>query len=210
MEATKMIQDEPSSRSARPQKLERTATYVSFEDARDTEMGHHGASARASKIVAMASILILGGVIPLAGALLSQFGFGFRPCHFCLLQRYPYVVVIAAGVLSLLVARGGVPWRLLVAVAIYALLVTATLGLIHTGIEGKWLTYTGGCVAQTPADASLEALRAAIASAPLVACDQATAVILGLSMATWNVLWALFVVLLIGLQYRFEWRRYVG
>ena len=161
-------------------------------------------------IVAMASILILGGVIPLAGALLSQYGFGFKPCHFCLLQRYPYVVVIAAGVASLLVTRGGLRWRFLIAIAILGVLSTATLGLIHTGIETKFLTYTGGCVAQTPADGSLEALRAAIAHAPIVACDEATAIFLGLSMAPWNVLWASFVLVLIGLQYRFDWRRYVN
>jgi disulfide bond formation protein DsbB len=160
------------------------------------------------KIECMASILILGGVIPLAGALLSQYGFGFHPCHFCLLQRYPYLVVIAAGVLSLLVVRGGLRWRVLVALAIIALLTTATLGLIHTGIETKFLAYTGGCVAQPVADGSLEALRAAIAAAPLVACDQATAVLFGISMATWNVLWAGFVLLLVALQYRFDWRRY--
>ncbi|MFZ4541866.1 MAG: disulfide bond formation protein B [Rickettsiales bacterium] len=160
------------------------------------------------KIVAMASILILGGVIPLAGALISQYSFGFKPCHFCLLQRYPYLIVIAAGALSLLVTRGNLKWRALVAIAIYALLTTATLGLIHTGIEDKFLTYTGGCVAQAPTDGSLEALRAAIANAPIVACDQATAIFLGLSMATWNVLWAMFVIILIAAQYRFDWRRY--
>ncbi len=161
-------------------------------------------------IESMASILILGGVIPLAIALVSQFGFGFRPCHFCLLQRYPYTIVIAAGALSLLVARGGLKWRVLIAIGIYALLATAALGIIHTGIEEQLLTYTGGCVAQAPADGSLEALRATIAAAPLVACDQATAVFLGISMATWNVLWAGFVLILIALQYRFDRRRYVS
>lgn len=160
------------------------------------------------KIVAMASILILGGVLPLAGALVSQYGFGFHPCHFCLLQRYPYLVVIAAGLLSLLVPRGGARWRILVALGIYGLLVTGTLGLIHTGIEHKFLTYTGSCVAQPTADGSLEALRAAIAHAPLVSCDEATAVFLGLSMATWNTLWAGFVILLIILPYRCDRGRY--
>lgn len=162
------------------------------------------------KIIAMASILILGGVIPLAEALVSQYGFGYRPCHFCLLQRYPYVVLIALGVLSLLVTRGSLPWRFLVALSIFAVLSTGTLGVIHTGIELKWLNYVGGCVAQSPADGSLEALRAAIAAAPQVACDAATFVFLGLSMATWNVLWAGFVLVLIGLQYRFDWRRYAA
>jgi len=162
------------------------------------------------KIIAMASILILGGAIPLLGALLAQFGFGFHPCHFCLLQRYPYMLVIACGVLSLLVARGETLWRVLVAMAILATFSTAILGIIHSGIERQWLAYTGGCVAQAPADGSLEALRAAIASAPQVACDQASAVFFGLSMAGWNVLWAGCVLLLIGLQYRVDWRRYVG
>lgn len=208
MEATKMIQDEPSSRSARPQKLERTRQYVSFKDAHDAEMGHHEASARSSKIVAMASILILGGVIPLAGALLAQVGLGLHPCHFCLLQRYPYGLVIAAGVLSLLVTRGGLKWRFLVALGILGLLATATLGLIHTGIEMKWIVYTGGCVAQSPVDGSLEALRAAISAAPQVACDEASAVFFGLSMATWNVIWASFVLVLVALQYRCDRRRY--
>lgn len=158
------------------------------------------------KIIAMASILILGGVIPLAGALLAQLGLGLHPCHFCLLQRYPYGIVIAAGVLSLLVTRGGLTWHFLLAIGILGLLATATLGLIHTGIEMKWLVYTGGCVAQAPVDGSLEALRATIAAAPQVACDEAAAMFFGLSMATWNVIWASFTLLLVALQYRYDTR----
>lgn len=161
-----------------------------------------------NKIVAMASILILGGVLPLAGALVSQYGFGLRPCHFCLLQRYPYLVVIAMGALSLLVTRGTLVWRVLVALGIYALLATATLGIIHTSIEQQWLAYSGGCVADAPADGSIEALRNAILNAPLVPCNEVAASFLGLSMATWNVIWAGLVIILIALQYRFESRRY--
>lgn len=160
------------------------------------------------KIESMASILILGGVLPLTIALMSQKLLGLHPCHFCLLQRYPYLVVIAMGALSLLVKRGDMAWRICIALGIYALLMTAGLGLIHTGIEEQWLAYTGGCVAQTPADGSLEALRQSIAHAPLVACDQKAAVILGLSMATWNVLWALFVLALTAGQYHHDRVRY--
>lgn len=156
----------------------------------------------------MASLLILGGALPLAGALISQYGFNFAPCHFCLLQRYPYLVVIAAGILSLLVQRDSLRWRALIALAIYALLATATLGFIHTGIEQHWIAYAGGCAGQTPTDGSLEALRAAITAAPLVSCSEATAVFLTLSMATWNVIWACFMIFLIALHYhRFNRRR---
>ena len=160
------------------------------------------------KIVAMASILMLGAALPLMGAIIAQFGFGLAPCHFCLLQRYPYLVVFAAGGLSLLVERGGLRWRFCVAIGIMGLLVTGTLGVIHSGIESGWIHYTGGCVAASTADHSIDALRASIASAPLVACDQPMVEFLGLTMASWNALWAAFVIFLIALQYRFDKRRY--
>lgn len=156
----------------------------------------------------MASILILGGVLPLSGAIIAQYGFGYHPCHFCILERWPYVLVILTGVLSLMAERGGLLWRVLVAIGVYALLVTAVLGLVHTGIEDKLLTYTGGCVAQKSADTSIEALRAALETAPIVACDAVTLSFLGLSMATWNSLWAFVVIALIYAQMSFERRRY--
>lgn len=155
-------------------------------------------------IVAMASILTLGGAIPLAGAIIAQYGFGLHPCHFCLLERYPYVAVMVLGALSLLVERGGLAWRILVVLGICALLSTAILGLIHTGIEQHWLAYTGGCVAQAPADGSLEALKAAIEHAPVVSCDQPAAMFFGLSMATWNSIWAFIVIGFAAGQFRFD------
>jgi disulfide bond formation protein DsbB len=158
-------------------------------------------------IVAMASILILGGVLPLAGALVSQYGFGLHPCDFCLYQRYPYVLLVLLGVLSLLLPRGSLRWRLLVALGFCALLATATLGIIHTGIEQQWLNYAGGCVSQSQPGASLADIRAAIAAAALVSCADATVLFLGLSMASWNVLWAILVAGVMALQARYERRR---
>ena len=166
--------------------------------------------ARADKIVSMASILILGGVLPLAGAYLSQLLFDLKPCHFCLLQRYPYLPLILFGGALLVVERMGLVWRVLVALGIMALLTTGALGLIHSGIQSGFLQYTGGCVAQAAADHSLEALRAAIMDAPIVSCKDVTASFLGISMAGWNVLWVGFVLLLIVLQYRFEQCRRVA
>ena len=162
------------------------------------------------KIVAMASILILGGAIPLAAVVIAQYGFGLHPCHFCLLERYPYAAAMLLGALTLLAPRGSLAWRFAATLGIYALLATAILGMVHTGIEQHWLAYTGGCVAQAPADNSLEALKAAIEHAPVVSCDQAAVTFLGLSMATWNVLWAFFVILLAAAQFRFDRQRYVS
>ena len=162
------------------------------------------------KIVAMASWLILGGVLPLSVALVAQFGFNLPPCHFCLLQRYPYLVVIAAGIGCLVFERMNLKWRLCVAFGIMALLATAILGLIHSGIESGYLHYTGGCVAQSGAGQSLDDLRAAINAAPLVACNNPLARIAGLTMAGWNVVWAVSVMFLVALQSRFERKRYAN
>ncbi|MFM9890164.1 MAG: disulfide bond formation protein B [Rickettsiales bacterium] len=158
----------------------------------------------------MASWLVLGGAIALCVAVVAQYGFHLAPCHFCILERYPYGVLIVLGGLSLLTPRGGLRWRVLVALGFCALLATGLLGLVHTGIEEGVLQYKGGCVAQLPADASLEALRAAIATSPLVSCDTPMLRVLGLSMATWNSVWAALVALLVAAQYRFDVARHAG
>lgn len=163
------------------------------------------------KIESMASLLILGGVIPLCAAIIAQFRFHLPPCDFCLYQRYPYVLLVLAGIASILLRpRGRQSWRVCVALGFLALLITGALGLLHTGIEEGWLQYRGGCVAQTPADGSLEALRASIKAAPLVSCDTPMLRVAGLSMASWNAVWAALVAFTVMLQYRFDVRRYVA
>lgn len=159
---------------------------------------------RTRNIETMASLLILGGVVPLAAALVAQYALHLPPCHFCLLQRYPYGLVILCGVASLLVPRLSLGWRLCVAFGIAGWLATGLLGLIHTGIEAKFLRYEGGCVAS--ATASLESILAS----PLVACDAVMAEFAGLSMAAWNTIFAAMMILLTALQYRYEWRQRHG
>ena len=156
------------------------------------------------KIESMASILILGGAVPLCAAVSSQYVLGLFPCHFCLLQRYPYVVAIAAGVVSLLVTRMGAAWKLCVLVGALAFLTTGAIGAYHTGIERGWVEYTGGCVADASTGGSIDDLREQIMNAPRVSCADASAMFAGLSMASWNVLFALSMIVLLTGQYRFE------
>ncbi len=155
----------------------------------------------------MASILILGGVVPLCVALVGQLAFNLFPCHFCLLQRYPYMVAIAAGAASLFVPRLGRAWKLLVLIGALAFLTTTALGAYHTGIERGWVKYTGGCVADASASGSIDELRDQILQAPKVSCADASAMFAGLSMASWNVLFALAMFALVLLQYRWQRRQ---
>ena len=148
---------------------------------------------------ALPYVLLAGGVLPLAFALVAQFGFGLPPCHFCMLQRYPYLVVALCGVLLL---RYPDQRYLLTALAIIGWLTTAGFGAYHTGVERGWVTYGGGCVTDTKPAASLDELREQIAQAPQVSCSDTMASFLGLSMATWNSVTALGWVVLTLYIYR--------
>jgi len=155
-------------------------------------------------IESMASILILGGVVPLCVALLGQYAFGLFPCHFCLLQRYPYALAILCGVASLLVKRMGPAWHAAVLIGALAFATTGAIGAYHTGVERGLINYTGGCVADSGFQGSLSDLKAQIMAAPRVSCADATPFFLHLSMASWNTIFAIAMLVLMALQYRFE------
>lgn len=157
---------------------------------------HHCVSSRA-----LGWLLVLGGALPLGFALVAQYGFGLPPCHFCLLQRYPYALPLLAGMLWLLLRPRAALRRALLGVAALGWVATAGLGLYHTGIERGWVAYRGGCVADMRAAASLEDLRAQVLAAPRISCADAAASFLGLSMASWNSITALGLALLSGFAY---------
>lgn len=138
---------------------------------------------------APALLLLLGGAGPLLFALFVQYVLKLPPCHYCILQRYPYALPVAAGLLALLpTMRGNI--RLLLVAGMAGWLATASIGAWHVGIEQGWIIEQGGCSA-TVLKGSLADIRAQIMRAPLVACNEASAVWLGVSMAAWNIIGAL-------------------
>jgi disulfide bond formation protein DsbB len=139
---------------------------------------------------------------PLAGALLSQYGFGLAPCHLCILQRIPYAAVMALAALAFIV-RCPCFLKAVIVLSALAFLSDAGLALFHTGVELQWwqgMSWWGdaarllgleSCSGGAAAD-SIEALRAQLLAAPVARCDQPPFIFLGLSMAGWNGVYALF------------------
>ena len=80
----------------------------------------------------------LGSAALLGGAYYFQYVMGLAPCEMCWWQRYPHMVAIAAGLLS--VAALGHPRiaMFFALVAITALIVTAGIGVFHAGVEYKF------------------------------------------------------------------------
>ena len=118
----------------------------------------------------------------LAGAYVSQYGFGLYPCEMCWWQRYPHF----AAVLIALVAFVARPKRLWIGLAALAVLASGLIGGYHAGIEYGW--WQGLTTCTNPIDSSGGDALAAIMDAPLIRCDAAQWTLAGISLAGFNAL----------------------
>ncbi|BAI73157.1 disulphide bond formation protein [Azospirillum sp. B510] len=133
-----------------------------------------------------APLLALASAGVLLSALFFQFVLGYQPCVLCIMQRWPYVAVMALGLVTWLFRR----WRgvgdALLVVSGLALLAGAGIAAYHVGVEQHWWAGTSSCGGSAPAN-SLEALRAQVLAAPVTRCDEVAWSLFGISMAGYNV-----------------------
>ncbi len=144
-------------------------------------------STHVARAVALATPALL-----LAGAYLSQYGFGLAPCEMCWWQRYPHFVALA---LALLAFASPAMARPLTALAALAIVVSGAIGAFHAGVEWGWWHGLTTCSASTFSGGG-DPL-AAIMNAPLVRCDVAQWRFLGVSLAGWNFIVAVAAALFI-------------
>lgn len=115
----------------------------------------------------------------LAGAYVSQYGFGLYPCEMCWWQRWPHFAAVALA----LFAFAARPERLWVALAAGAIVVSGAIGGFHAGVEYGWWE---GITACTSAVGQGGNTLDAIMNAPLIRCDVAPWSLIGISLAGWN------------------------
>jgi len=125
-------------------------------------------------------------------ALIGQYGFNLHPCELCLAQRVPYAII---GIFGLWAGIRFTEKKLAMAALICALLFLSDAGIAayHSGVEMGYIKGPSACTNNDKPGQTLEEMRAAIMHAQLVPCDQPMAYVLGLSMATWNMIGALVV-----------------
>jgi disulfide bond formation protein DsbB len=117
----------------------------------------------------------------LAGAYVSEYGFGLFPCEMCWWQRYPHF----GAVLFALLSTVALPKRLWIALAALAILVSGLIGAFHAGVEYGWWEGLTACASNVAVGGDpLEA----IMNAPLVRCDVAPWTLAGLSLAGFNAI----------------------
>ncbi len=120
----------------------------------------------------------------LAGAYVSQYGFGLYPCEMCWWQRYPHFAAVGFAVLAY--ATG---WaRVFTGLAALAIVISGAIGAYHAGVEYGWWQGLTTCTAPLPPGGDP---LAAVLNAPLVRCDVAPWTLAGISLAGWNFLFSL-------------------
>ncbi|MAR55554.1 MAG: disulfide bond formation protein B [Rickettsiales bacterium] len=161
----------------------------------------HAFATLAQRPLALPMILMDLAILPLAVALTGQYVYGLHPCELCIWQRVPYVLLLVLGSVAALVHKRPHWIRRLLQAAVLLLIVEAGIAFYHVGVEQHWWASATGCSGGGASAGSLDELKAQIFAQPIVACDQPEFIFLGLSMAAWNLIYALgALVFTIGLE----------
>ena len=139
--------------------------------------------------------LILLAAFGSASALLAAFAFqhigGLAPCKLCFWQRYPHAAAVIIGMLAFFVPMPALLW-----LGALAALSTAGVGAYHVGVEQGWWEGPSTCTSAPIGGLTPDQLMDQIMSAPLVRCDDIAWQMFGISMAGWNAILSLVLVLL--------------
>jgi len=140
------------------------------------------------------AVLAIGGAA-IGGALLFQYAGGLEPCELCLLERWPYYAAIPIAALALATGPRGAGWW--IALLFLVFLVSAGLGGYHVGVEHGWLQGPTACTGPAGGGAkTAEEFARMIEERQAVQCDQVPWSLMGISLAGFNLLVSLLLVLL--------------
>jgi disulfide bond formation protein DsbB len=154
-------------------------------------------------IRSIALLSALAAAFALALAHASEW-LGLVPCALCLLERWPYRVAIALGLLASVVPHR---WaRALLVLVVLSMLVSTALAVVHVGVEQRyWPSPLPECAAPRFTGGTIAQRLAQMPARPAKPCEDPAYLIPGLpiSMAAMNLLYALVFAMLLGI---FLWR----
>jgi len=154
------------------------------------------------------ALVVLVSVGALAVALTAQYQYGLLPCVLCLWQRWCYAGAIAFGVGGLVGARNPKLREGMLFLAGLAFLCGLAVAGFHVGVEQGW--WEGSQTCQGADFSSLNsraAIKDAILSAPVVACNDVPWSLGGISIAGFN---AIFSLLFAAVTFRLAFRKPAG
>lgn len=134
-----------------------------------------------------AGVIAISAAAVIIAALVFQYGFGYVPCHLCLIERWPYYIGVPLAVVAAVLATRRAPAPLVTLVfGLLAInfLVSFGLGAYHSGIE--WRLWPGPATCTAGAAQLGGNLLESLRHSRIVPCGAATWRFLSLSLAGWN------------------------
>ncbi len=154
-------------------------------------------STRLALLITLAAVLTIAAVWAFERA-------GYTPCELCLLERKPFYASLPVGLVTAYAAHTG--WwrttRLLFAVLIVVFAISAGIAAYHAGVEWNFWAGPSGCSGAVQVTPKVEDFLKQLDTVKVVRCDQAALRVFGLSLAGWNVLASLFLVVVAAIGLR--------
>lgn len=131
-------------------------------------------------------------LLAILAAFVAEYGMGLKPCALCLYQRIPYYIGLI-GFVSYFIPQYQKYFRIFY-IALF--LASVTLAFYHMGVEYKWFSYHSECTSQITGN-NIDQIKAQLLSQAIVRCDEPALIIFGLSMAGWNFILSLLLIILL-------------
>ena len=146
-------------------------------------------------------IVLITSVIAISIALIAEYFFEILPCKMCLYQRYPYYFIIIFSLIYLFTKKTPLAWYYWV--INFSFIIGLFFSLWHVGIEQKILPGLSGCSNIIEKTSSLKNLKEQIINQNIINCNEITWSFMGISMATYNSL-LLMMLLLLNIKFTLE------
>ena len=133
--------------------------------------------------------LFISSLWALLFALYSQYSLLIPPCKLCIIERVPYVVIIALTLFDLNTNKFK---NKILFLAFFTLLFNFALTLFHVGVENSWVYFESECTLNISSNSNFEQFKQSLMQNDLVPCNQASASFLGLSYVVWHAIYIAF------------------
>jgi len=136
--------------------------------------------------------------IALLGAYISQFGFNLQPCILCLYQRKPFFAIITLVILATFIFKNKKYQKFAFYACLILLFINILIAGYHVGVEQKIFKGPTSCssVQDLNKITKIEDLKLALKKASTIKCSKPAFVLFGISMAGWNVIYCLSLLIL--------------
>jgi disulfide bond formation protein DsbB len=149
---------------------------------------------RQNQLVLLGITLI--AMISLSIAYFVEYVLGFAPCPLCLYQRFPYFVLIILGIIGVFIERKN-PIFLGIILTISSSIILAGY---HTGVERGIFAPSDSCKGEVQISAA-DAMKL-LYDQPIATCTKPPFKVVGLSMTEWNLLYNLFLLVILITYYK--------